>query len=109
MKLPLTCPCLLHCPSRQVSNPTLVRHNTLRHIGPSAGILVGKNCIAELNHIYDHRAIQLDGAMIQGGAHDRFEQGITSQSQAAAEGGSSRYGVAYVPRIKGTYPVQRGT
>jgi hypothetical protein len=61
-----------------VENPTVVRRNTIAHIGPSAGISISKNTIAELNHMYDNKDIQLDGALIQGGAHDRYESGIMS-------------------------------
>eukprot|EP01051_Picozoa_sp_SAG22_P001816 SAG22_NODE_75_length_22256_cov_45.062960_3_plen_634_part_00 len=44
-----------------VENPTTVRRNTIRNIGPSAGIKVEKNTIAELNHMYEQYDIQLDG------------------------------------------------
>jgi hypothetical protein len=40
----------LVAPAGTITNPTVVRRNTLRHIGPSAGIAIAKNSIAELNH-----------------------------------------------------------
>eukprot|EP01052_Picozoa_sp_SAG31_P025927 SAG31_NODE_2310_length_5960_cov_5.846613_3_plen_593_part_00 len=76
-----------------VDNPTIVRRNTIRHIGPSAGIKVEKNTIAELNHMYEQHDIQLDGALIQGGAHDRFEEGLSSTP--ADSSGEDRFGVIY--------------
>jgi hypothetical protein len=57
-----------------ISNPTIVRRNTLSKIGPSAGIRCEKNTIVTLNHVYDIFDIQLDGALIQGGANAKYEQ-----------------------------------
>ena len=63
----------LIAPAGTITNPTIVSRNTLRHIGPSAGISINKNSMAELNHMYDEKDIQLDGSLVQGGAHDRYE------------------------------------
>ena len=41
----------LIAPAGTITNPTIVRRNTIRHIGPSAGIQIGKNSIAQLNHM----------------------------------------------------------
>eukprot|EP01047_Picozoa_sp_COSAG01_P013471 COSAG01_NODE_634_length_14664_cov_22.808376_5_plen_128_part_00 len=75
-----------------VSNPTMVRRNTIRHIGPSAGVKVSKNTLAELNHMYDERDIQLDGSLLQGGGHDLFE---ISERSVPATSGNDRFGVFY--------------
>lgn len=61
-------------------NPTIIRRNTLTNIAVSAGIKLEKNSLVELNHMYNHLDIQLDGAMIQGGVHDIYEKDFRSST-----------------------------
>ena len=54
------------------SHPGSVRRNTIEMYGGSSGLRVGKNVDVVLNRISGAMDIQLDGAMVQGGAHDRY-------------------------------------
>uniref|UniRef100_A0A6U5G6M8 Right handed beta helix domain-containing protein n=1 Tax=Corethron hystrix TaxID=216773 RepID=A0A6U5G6M8_9STRA len=65
-----------------VSNPTIVRRNTINTYGGSSGLTVGKNTEVELNRIHGAMALQLDGALVQGGGHDRYEVGDRSDRWA---------------------------
>jgi hypothetical protein len=58
-----------------VSNPAYVTRNTIDTYGGSSGLTVGKNAMVYMNRISGAKDIQLDGALVQSGGHDRFETG----------------------------------
>jgi hypothetical protein len=61
-----------------VSLPALIKRNTIDTYGGSSGVNVGKNVDVTLNRISGAKDIQLDGALIQAGGHDRYEYGESS-------------------------------
>jgi len=65
-----------------VSQRALVTRNTIDTYGGSSGLTVGKNVHVSLNRISGAKDIQLDGALIQAGGHDRYEIGESSQQWA---------------------------
>ena len=88
--------------SGTVDEPAIIRRTTYKNYAASSGISVGKNALVELNEMSHALDIQLDGALIQGGGHDKYETGGTSERWAPplcpskkAEGDCSAAGCAW--------------
>ena len=62
--------------------PAIIRRNTIAMFGPSEGVAPGKNSEVILNDVFGVTDVQLDGSLLQSGAHDYLESGYNSRSNA---------------------------
>ena len=60
--------------------PAIIRRNTIAMFGPSEGVQPGKDSEVILNDVFGVTDLQLDGSLLQSGAHDYLESGYNWQS-----------------------------